>query len=811
MAIALPRMEGWKAGALRVLENMSRVWGGAGHLPFTQTQDPALNRTWFDVLTVYDPDYFGYYLPTFRGLQIADPDEFQRWVYQRAEEMAKESERDLQDFLPLLQEDHVLDAPRWNWQPSDDLSRRLLRHMSPYHWREDVFRHPVADEWTPTYEFVDVLYLERTDAPPVTPIDASVLGDDIQLLMGLRGGALSPAHHQLLLELNIEISPMQVSEANLGGALQWAWLPEDVPRGPSLIFNPSNPPLNQSRQGCDWFRPFRTWDQRPYFIVVGGEEDDFCLAGCLDRLYGGAAWIPGDLVLTEHPLKGVVMQALASTLWALSLPTRLERPLLVLSASVPAEQLQEFADELKSSSGLLTASEDRIRLQPLPLNPRELSPPQRLWDRTANLLPRYEPFINGRQETRIDTPVPTGARLSRTSLPGAEALAFRTHLTWQVEVWIEGSKLPARSVLSSLVREEDPFEESARVGTDGVSFFSQTGFVLSGAPLEKTLSRPRVRVPSVEEIFSALVRRSGLSYHISPAGRYTQAMLELWRGLTELTAAFTEPGINSLLHTFVAGRRDESAAGIFLDSVRRRFLTFRDAQVVSGLRDAELRNLLDRWAEWGIVRRGLALKCAHCNYATWYALGDLDEQFGCPRCGRVNRIALDTWKDPVSEPKWYYQLAEIAHQALANDIRASILTLATLADGAQSFLFVPEAEIRGADGAPLSEHDIWAIRDGRIVLGEANTTGTFDGSPRQRIQKLVRAADATTADTIVLGTTAGSWSTAVVERIREAFNGKREEVQLIAGLGQANDPSIADSSNPGADRGEAQREDGPST
>jgi hypothetical protein len=71
MAIALPRIPDWKAGALRALENMSRVWGGAGHLQFTETLDRALDRTWFDVLNVYDPDYFGYYLPTFRGLQIA--------------------------------------------------------------------------------------------------------------------------------------------------------------------------------------------------------------------------------------------------------------------------------------------------------------------------------------------------------------------------------------------------------------------------------------------------------------------------------------------------------------------------------------------------------------------------------------------------------------------------------------------------------------------------------------------------------------------------------------------------------------------
>jgi hypothetical protein len=102
-------------------------------------------------------------------------------------------------------------------------------------------------------------------------------------------------------------------------------------------------------------------------------------------------------------------------------------------------------------------------------------------------------------------------------------------------------------------------------------------------------------------------------------------------------------------------------------------------------------------------------------------------------------------------------------QALEHDARAPILALAHLASDVRSFLFAHEMEVVDEAGR-ASEHDLWAIADGRLLIGEAGTTGTLGGNLRKRIGRLVHVAAALTADEVVLATTADDWEPRVTER-----------------------------------------------
>jgi hypothetical protein len=137
------------------------------------------------------------------------------------------------------------------------------------------------------------------------------------------------------------------------------------------------------------------------------------------------------------------------------------------------------------------------------------------------------------------------------------------------------------------------------------------------------------------------------------------------------------------------------------------------------------------------------------------------------------------WKQPDDgEPNWYYDLDEMVYQALRHDVSAPVLALAKLAQGAQSMLVRPEANVY-KDKSLLAEIDLWAIIDGQIVVGEAKTVSRLDStraSERRIAARLAHVAQAVTADQVVLATTAPSWDEGSLTLVREAL--KRSGIPL---------------------------------
>ncbi|MBU5947661.1 hypothetical protein [Streptomyces sp. PAM3C] len=63
-----------------------------------------------------------------------------------------------------------------------------------------------------------------------------------------------------------------------------------------------------------------------------------------------------------------------------------------------------------------------------------------------------------------------------------------------------------------------------------------------------------------------------------------------------------------------------------------------------------------------------------------------------------------------------------------------ILAVATLAKTAHSFQHMPEAVVR-RDGYPDIEVDLWAIVNGRIIIGEAKISNRLEPTKRKEAQR----------------------------------------------------------------------------
>lgn len=66
---------------------------------------------------------------------------------------------------------------------------------------------------------------------------------------------------------------------------------------------------------------------------------------------------------------------------------------------------------------------------------------------------------------------------------------------------------------------------------------------------------------------------------------------------------------------------------------------------------------------------------------------------------------------------------------------APILALDRLRGDSRDFLFVPERDVCDGNGQLVAEVDVWAIADGRLLIGEAKTTDRRHGDLGRRLDR----------------------------------------------------------------------------
>ena len=132
------------------------------------------------------------------------------------------------------------------------------------------------------------------------------------------------------------------------------------------------------------------------------------------------------------------------------------------------------------------------------------------------------------------------------------------------------------------------------------------------------------------------------------------------------------------------------------------------------------RRLLNR-LNWlitsGILSPGLMNRCIHCGLKSWYSIEELKTDNNCRGCGYEFAVH--------AEQKWWYKLNSLISSGggIYNQIPL-ILALGELySRSSSSFYYYPPVDVYGKSRrSPLTDLDIFAIVDGKLVIGEVKNT-----------------------------------------------------------------------------------------
>lgn len=756
VAVLLADGEAWEHGAMRMIENFCRTWGGGAGALFTAKDDGRIATPFWSLLAAYDPDEVGVYVHTLRGWQMADPAAFEAWLQQQTAQLAADhGSTPERERHRLLEGGSFLTEPISGWQVPDPIQEEMRRRLAPFGSKQLIVRALYKADAPPVHNLTDICKL--TWVPDrIRLLDTHHWPPRVRLLISARVGVLAASHISDSMARGSTVETVITRQEDLPGLLELAWSGQ-IDRSlfylrralahaggdPPPVEGPywdqdflSDTPMTQSEYGCAWQNRWRpSLDEDPVVLLVGDSGADFGWAYTRQRCVGPTLWCP--LTESEDPIIGpILVTVLARVLERLS--NRHGERVPVLVASMSAEHMiDNFVDRLRADPST------EIDLQPCLIEDIPLPPTKVLLDveRVDSL---RELFLDGLLAGQVDVPLPTKAR-------SIDPWACR----WIIDFLVNGHHLPARWAVGPLADAAGEQTRSVRSGADGVCYQSHGhGFVVGGSTLQQMLVQLRPRLPSAAEVFAALLGPD-FSLQTSSAGRYTQRCLELWGGLDPLVEALKTPAVSQLLHAWLSKQKSGVDPGVFCSD--RRFLSFEDASAASDLAEEDLRQILDRYIERAILRRGLVLGCDRCSNADFYRLEDVGRTFQCSRCRLTNPIVQSAWKAPT-EPSWYYSLDEVVYQMLRGDGRVPILALAKLKEGSRSFLFVPEMHLGGAD---LDiELDLWALVDGEIVIGEAKKSAYLEKAAKtekQRCVALASVAQAVTADRFVLATAADQW------------------------------------------------------
>lgn len=524
-----------------------------------------------------------------------------------------------------------------------------------------------------------------------------------------------------------------------------------------------------------------TWPIRDtYWIVVGDTLDDFALGHTLSRATRGAVWLPDSWLEPGSPFASAARDVLARVRSA-----GLQADLQVVSASVdPA-----------------TARERLERAYGIYLEPRES------WLEPKNL-DDLEPSVTGTvlalerdYDRDLLLPVTRDSQGDRTLVdrlpalvPETPVVAEKPSLDWIVDVALLGDSVPRGRGLppDCLQGGSNGWRERVRSGRDGLAIMSSSfGFVPSGATLRQRIARPTLTFPSPRTWLAELAAEAGLSVTTSESGHVAEIASQLWLGRREMAtdlSAYRPLFAEFLSDVTRTSDRYPDHDGVVLR--KEGYLTWKAiARVLGpGLDAGSARTLVDRLVEQKTLTRGFIVDCPECGQGQFQVPDNHDFSASCARCRARIPLLARTWRAPVEEPNWYYDLHPVVRRLLADHGDVPLLAEHHLGKSIRHGVGTPEFEIR-QDGM-TAEIDLLYVSPGRVLIGEAKKAPTI---PRKELTKkvkaLVLAAKHVQADEIVLAAgELGDWEQRVVSRCVAEIGGASwstgtpPSLRLISGL-----------------------------
>ncbi|MEV6969842.1 hypothetical protein AB0M47_32475 [Hamadaea sp. NPDC051192] len=202
------------------------------------------------------------------------------------------------------------------------------------------------------------------------------------------------------------------------------------------------------------------------------------------------------------------------------------------------------------------------------------------------------------------------------------------------------------------------------------------------------------------------------------------------------------------------------------------------------------RGNVDDLLERGILRRGLVLGCAQCGRPAFVAIGDLAQINRCPRCSAANSLSQPRWRQPDTEPQWYYDLHPTVREHLGQDGEIPLLLSHHLRRKSRTYVDVAELELTNPETGPLAEVDLVALSDGQLITAECKRPGSLGTGRelRRAVAKRVLPAEQLAADQILIATADREWQQSGVDMLRHEVNVRRwrnaaPRIRLVSGLG----------------------------
>lgn len=787
----------WRTRVTRMVENYTRLWGGAANLLIPWRPETGIPDAFMQALRAFDPDWVAWYRLSARGWQLAKPDDFDEHINSRAAELVEQG-REPGGLKEELTQAYTQGGFADTMPDVDDLEaevrRRLAafgrgdRKIGTYFTADDANVHLLVDLEPLLPDFDDSAHF------PLVRVSTSIDDEDLRLMLAARVGALNPSWEERLAGL-----PQQhvvIPDSGLRDLLDVAWTGTVDEAGAALrrrlgeMLDGTTPavepwtdpdiytrsPMAWTRLGCNWYRYTRDrWERRRQAtIVVGDTPEDFLLWFCLDRLYQDAAWCPLRLAVGDDELARAFRSRMRYGF--VRGRNRDGTNLRVTSLSVDADRLRDLAaDTLALEPEAGDAADDDVSVSVVVPERLAFGMPWRLLDAAQTNVDRFVPFDGTDAARPLDTPTPSGFA------PRDETL------DWLVDVEVDGELLPNRSCLAPLLLSDSERDiNEVRAGADGTAYAArQMGLVTSGTQLERRLFHPRLRHPTALEVFEQLVEAGGLNAQVSDAGRYSQFAVESWGGLAPLAADLADPVVWATLQAYRSQAPSGQEPGCYVGPVNRRYLTVGDVTSVADVDVAAARELTDRLVQMKILRRGYVLRCDRCSWLSWYPLEEVGQAFACTRCRATTLLAQQVWREPVDEPATFYELDELVFEAVRRDFDVPVLALHELADKAWAFLYGPELLLSEPDGTSRTEVDIWAVIDGALCVGEGKSTDRLAGTAREEQDVAARLFDVServTAEIVVFATGQPQWRPATRELITELGADTRAEVCFLEGL-----------------------------
>lgn len=518
--------------------------------------------------------------------------------------------------------------------------------------------------------------------------------------------------------------------------------------------------------------------------VIGSTAEDLALAVALDRMYGATIWVPVEW--TQEP--GLRPALLTGYYSLMNAAQRADHPPIVTSISLSGDQLNavvqaSWPPPVQTWRGDGDGNGDTVSLhgdQPevVPSDQLDLHAPAHLACAPGDYgLSFTSPTrADGRGGFEFLLPIPVHT-------PSSDELSGPQRPFWETDVEADYPGMPAgRNLGAPAILADGGAHPSAilRSGRDGISFSPMNMlFVPSGATLEQSVARPRLRVPGLRGWIEALAAQDqpDTEVQLSQAGRRAMILTRLWGSRSAV--AWDLLALNDFLREFKASGSSDASAYADGDGVRlapnEGYLTFPAAlRTLPGMENGEIRDRLNRLLHMRVLQRGLVVPCSECERRAFYRIDLLSESNPCPRCGAPALVSA-AWRSERGEPEWFYDLHGAVRELLEQNGDVPFLVGKALAVGSRAFEDISELEFRRLDEKP-DEIDVAALVDGRLVIGEAKSIATLGNrrAANLAIAKLIRVSDLLGADEILLATTApGPWKNNETDQLLKAMAGHR--------------------------------------